>query len=219
MKNKGAQGFDENYWAKNYSEPKDMDGIGNAKNHVRYLKAFLELEQITIKSMIDFGFGLGHLSSALIKAFKPWRYHGIEPSDLAFEKGGKRIEKNEDVKLRLECLDLVSWSKKVESNSRWFDLGICTSVFQYLNEEELETVLPIMARMNRYLYLTVPTDKELDRQVSDLNFYDDFAIRRNRGFYLELMAPHFTLISSRFWESKIHFNEESTEFSDFLYRI
>ena len=47
--------FEEEYWKANYSEPKTMDGIGNSKLHVKYLKSFLELELIDISSIIDFG--------------------------------------------------------------------------------------------------------------------------------------------------------------------
>jgi len=47
--------FDKTYWDKNYSEPMSMDGIGNAKDHVRYLKAFLEVEHVDVSSIIDLG--------------------------------------------------------------------------------------------------------------------------------------------------------------------
>ena len=216
---KGADGFDQSYWDKNYAEPKEMDGIGNAKNHANYLKSYFELEGVEINSVIDLGFGLGHLSAAVIRKFKPWRFHGLEPSEPAYKKGGARISKLPYSKLKLDCTDLLTWAKKQPTDARYFDLGICTSVFQYLTDQEIKVSLPIMARMFRYLYLTVPTDIELNKQIEDLNFYDDLAIRRSRTEYLKLLAPHFTLVSSRIWESKNHFNEDNTELSDLLYRI
>lgn len=219
MKEKGAEGFDQSYWDKNYAVPKEMDGIGNAKQHARYLKAYFELEQIEIQSIIDFGFGLGHLTNEVLKTFKPWRFNGIEPSAPAFEKTCKRFTKFEDIKTKLECTDILSWSKKQTAGARWFHLGICTSVWQYLSDDEISEILPVLSRMVRYLYLTVPTDKELDKQINVLDFYDNLAIRRERGRYLELMSPYFTLVSSRIWESKTHFNEENTELADLLYRI
>ena len=54
-------GFDRKYWEENYSQPFTMDGIGNAKEHAKYLKAFFELEQVDISSIADFGFGYGYL--------------------------------------------------------------------------------------------------------------------------------------------------------------
>lgn len=215
----GADGFDQSYWDKNYSEPKEMDGIGNAKFHANYLKSYFDLEMVEINSVVDLGFGLGHLSAAVIRKFKPWRFHGIEPSAPAFKKGGARISKLPYSKMKLDCLDLVRWAKAQPANARWFDLGICTSVWQYLSDEEIKVVLPILSRMVRYLYLTVPTDKELDNQINDLDFYDDLAIRRTREEYFNLIAPHFTLVSSRIWESKTLFNESNTDLSDLLYRI
>ena len=100
-----------------------------------------------------------------------------------------------------------------------FDLGLCTSVFQYLSDEELEVVLPVMAKRIRYLYFSVPTNLELKRQVSDLDFKDEYAIHRTREKYLKLLRPHFTFISSRLLESKVHFNEETTHFTDLLFRF
>ena len=53
--------FDKTYWDKNYSDPMSMDGIGNAKEHTKYLKSFFDIEQVHITTMIDLGFGYGHL--------------------------------------------------------------------------------------------------------------------------------------------------------------
>jgi len=48
--------FDKKYWDQNYSDPMSMDGIGNAKDHVNYLKAFLKIEHVDISSIIDHRF-------------------------------------------------------------------------------------------------------------------------------------------------------------------
>mgnify|MGYP003145306094 CR=1 FL=1 len=216
---KGKEGFSKKYWEKNYSSPNDMDGIGNAKLHAKYLASFFELEQVEIKSIVDLGFGLGFLSQAVLKKFKPWRFNGIEPSEHAFEKGSRRIRKVDETKIKLECLSLDKWAKAQASGARWFDLCLCTSVWQYLSDDELLQVVPTLSRMCRYLYLTVPTDLELDKQINELDFFDEAAIRRPRQFYLDLLKPHFTLVSSRIWESKVHFNEENTQLSELIYRI
>ena len=76
-----------------------------------------------------------------------------------------------------------------------------------------------MSRLTRYLDLTVPTDVELDKQINELKFYDEYAIRRSKEFYFDLINSHFTLISSRLWESKLHFDDASTQISDLLYRV
>lgn len=212
--------FDKTYWDKNYSDPMSMDGIGNAKDHVRYLKAFLEVEHVDISSIVDLGFGYGHLFREMLKAFIPHRAIGIEPSPYAFKK--VKLDKlrpvaSTDLKLFEE--DLLTWCRTDRKKNNQFDLGICTSVFQYLTDKELKEALPILSKRIKFLYLTVPTNVELGRQVSELEFKDDYAIHRSRKRYQKLIQPHFTFISSRVLESKFYYNEETTPFTDLLFRF
>lgn len=218
----GESGFSQDYWDKNYDEPEEMDGIVNAEQHARYLKSFFDVDFVDISSIIDFGFGLGHLFEKIVHEFNPYRVWGIEPSEFAFQEGHKRkLKVVPSTKVTLKQWSLTKWAEKKgdpTKKHKWFDLGICTSVFQYLSEEELNEVLPVMARMVKYLYLSVPTDYELERQVSDLEFKDEYAIRRSKEFYRQILAPHFTLIGNRILESKVHFNEDNTFFTDYLFR-
>ncbi|MEH0861029.1 MULTISPECIES: class I SAM-dependent methyltransferase [Halobacteriovorax] len=220
MKELGAKGFSKDYWDVNYEDADDMDGIGNAKEHVGYIKYLFGMEYIDISSIIDLGFGLGHLFEALLDEFKPYKAHGIEPSEHAYNIVKKRdINKIPSTKFKLEKTDLVSWCERNKDKKKSFDLAVCTSVFQYLTDEELEYCLPILANRAKYLYLTVPTDKELDRQIEDLEFKDEYAIRRSRTKYQKMLKPHFTFISSRLLESKVYFDETNTNFTDLLYRF
>lgn len=221
MKDKrGADGFAENYWKENYAEAETMDGIGNVNSHVAYLKNFFGLEFIDISSVIDFGFGLGHLFEAVMKEFIPYRAYGIEPSRYAFEQVKKRgISPAESTRLTLKPVDLKSWAESQRPKGRWYDLGICTSVFQYLSKEEMEFVLPVMAQKVKYLYFSVPTDKELKRQVEELEFCDRYAYKRSKTTYQRLIKRHFTFVSARVLESKFHFDEDSTALTDLLFRF
>lgn len=215
----GASGFSDKYWEVNYESPDEMDGIGNVDQHVGYIKNLFGLEFIDINSVIDLGFGLGHLFEAILKEFIPYKAYGIEPSDYAFLAVKKReISPAESTKFKLEQIDIVSWCKR-ETNIKRIDLGICTSVLQYLSDEEIEFCLPIIAKRVKYLYLTVPTDKELDRQIEDLEFKDEYAIRRSRAKYQRMIKKHFTVVSSRLLESKELFDEDTTAFTDLLFRF
>jgi hypothetical protein len=224
-KNKlGATGFDKDYWDVNYKDAEEMDNIVNAKEHALYLKAILDLEYVDVSSVIDLGFGLGILFKEVLNTFKPYRAHGIEPSSHPFDLVSKKKLTNiESTKLSLDKIDLVTWAKKesakASSRQKTFDLGICTSVFQYLSDDEIEFVLPVMAKRIRYLYFSVPTNLELIRQVEDLEFKDEYAIHRTREKYLKLLRPHFTFVSSRLLESRLHFTEENTNFTDLLFRF
>lgn len=212
--------FDKSYWDKNYSDPMSMDGIGNAREHTNYLKAFLAVEHVQITSIIDLGFGYGHLFRQMLKAFIPYRAVGIEPSPHAFNKvRPDKLRPAESTQLKLYQEDLLTWCRTERKLEKNFDLGICTSVFQYLTDKELKEALPVLAKRVRYLYLTVPTDVELGRQVSELDFKDEYAIHRTRDQYKKLISPHFTFISSRVLESKCFFDEESTAFTDLLFRF
>lgn len=212
-------GFSKEYWDQNYSQPKTMDGIGNASEHAKYIKAFFELEQVDVSSIADFGFGYGYLFQKVMKIFIPYKALGIEPSKHAFDKArARKLKPVESTKLKLQNIDLVGWCQEKDSKKNNFDLGICTSVLQYLEDEELKLVVETLSRRVKYLYLTVPTDKELDRQIEDLDFDDKYALRRSSKFYKSIIGPHFTNISSRIWESKFYFNEETTLFTDLLYR-
>jgi len=219
-KEPGALGFKKDYWDENYSKPSEMDGIANAKEHVEYMDLVFRLDFIDISSVIDFGFGTGHLFKQTLKKFIPYRSHGIEPSKFIFDKADlEKFRPCSSAKVKLENIDLCRWAQKQKENSKTFDLGICTSVLQYLSDEELKICLPVMAQKVKYLYLSVPTDKELDRQVDDLEFHDKYALRRSRAYYQKILKPHFTFISSRILESKVHFDESSTSFTDLLYRF
>lgn len=219
-KEAGAKGFSKQYWDENYSEPEEMDCIANAKEHVEYMDLVFRLDFIDISSVIDFGFGTGDLFKKALKHFIPYRSQGIEPSKYIFDKLDiEKIRPCASAKVDLDNIDLQSWAKKQKTKTKSFDLGICTSVLQYLSEEELDYCLPIMAQKVKYLYLSVPTDKELVRQIDDLEFHDTYAKKRTRAFYQRKLKPHFTFISSRILESKVHFDENSTSFTDLLYRF
>lgn len=210
--------FDKTYWDKNYSDPMSMDGVGNAKEHVKYLSSFFAIEHVDISSVVDLGFGYGYLFREMLRNFKPHTAVGIEPSPYVFQKAKPdRIRPVASTDLKLYQEDLVTWCNTKRPHNK-FDLGICTSVFQYLSDKELKSVLPILAERVKYLYLTVPTDIELKRQVEELDFKDEYAIHRTREKYQKLIRPYFTFVSSRVLESKHYFDEETTAFTDLLYR-
>ncbi|MFW5887195.1 MAG: hypothetical protein ACOCUH_00170 [Bacteriovoracia bacterium] len=220
IKGAGAKGFKENYWNHNYSNPNLMDGVMNTAQHVNYLKATFGLEYIDISTVVDLGFGLGYLLEAILKEFIPHTAEGIEPSAYAFEKIGQRdIPPVNSMEVSLRQMDLVSWCKQKKNVCEVFDLGICTSVLQYLTEEEIEFVLPVLAQRIKYLYLSVPTDKELKRQIEEFELNDTFAFKRSRSFYQKVMKKHFTVVSCCLLESKVHFNEQDSSFTNLVFRF
>lgn len=146
----------------------------------------------------------------------------IEPSKFAFEKAREKIEKSSvKGRVKVQNLSIQKYfaSEVKKKNFKPFDLGICTSVFQYLSDDELEKVLQEMSRSVKYLYMTAPTNKELDYQINELNFKDEYAIRRSRTKYQKLISKNFTVVSNRLLESKFFFDESNTPFTEYIYRF
>lgn len=225
----GASGFTRQYWTENYDAPETMDGIYNATRQAAALKAQFDAEYVEIGSLIDFGFGLGHLFRAMIDAFVPHTVVGIEPSPHAFDHVQRRsLSRVSTTEITLLPTDLYTWchygaskgvSKGASKNDEPFDLGICTSVFQYLSDSELAAVMPLLARRVQYLYLTVPTDEELEYQCRELDLDDRYAFSRTREEYRDLLRAHFAIISNRLLESKVYFDTETSSFNDLLFRF
>lgn len=211
-------GFTEDYWKANYSEPETMDGIANKKEHVTYIKSLFALEEIAIGNVIDLGCGLGHMLLEINKRFSLERIEGIEPSGFAFQETKKKIKGDPRCKkIVIKNIGLSQWCK--ESCNLIYDLTICMSVFQYLADQEIRKIIPVLAKRTKYLYLTVPTHKELFIQEHDEEFKDEYAIKRSKKTYLDLIRPHFKVVGSRVLESKYHFDDKTSFFTNLLYRF
>ena len=215
----GAAGFTLAYWEENYAEPETMDGIYNAQGRSLALKALFDSEYIEIGTLIDFGFGLGALFQEMINAFQPHTVVGLEPSAYAFNRLQRvQLTDVETMEIQLYRTDILQWCQQ-DTQPAEFDLGICTSVFQYLSDPEIQAILPVLAQRIRYLYFSVPTDLELRFQSEELNFHDPYAISRSKETYLSMIQEHFTIVSNRVLESKAHFDAASSNFTDFFYRF
>lgn len=195
-----------------------MDGIYNARAHARYLKALFELEELApVKNMVDLGVGLGFLTLEMAKAFSPKKIVAIEPSEHAFKRAQKNLQTLKE--LTLKKMTIEEWCVAEKKNKTVYELGICSSVFQYLPSDSIKKVLPILSKKIKYLYLTVPTDLEQKMMKKDLDFVDSWAYTRSAEDYLEMLAPHFAVVSSRLLESKAFYSESTTPFTNLLYRF
>lgn len=214
----GARGFDETYWSTNYAEPHRMDGIGNAEAHARFLKASFDVVLEEPSSVVDLGFGLGHLFEAVLHAFQPYKAVGIDASPVAHAAVARRVVPPARTKLSWEQVDLATWCARPDHPKRRFDLGVCTSVLQYLSDDEVEAVVPVLAQRVKWLYLTVPTSTELVWQRTREDFVDAWAHDRPRAFYRDAIAPHFVGVGARLLESRVLVDEADSPFTDHLYR-
>lgn len=220
LRGEGARGFPKEYWDHNYAEPQTMDGIFNAKVMAAYIKAVFRSEYIPVERLLGVGVGLGHLFQETMSLFGPHESLGLEPSAHAFHQARRRLRAPEGGTLELLPLDLATWC---EDEGAWdrepYDLGLCSSVFQYLTDPELEQVIPTLARRCKFLFFSVTTDQELAHQAKHLGLDDHYAFSRTKEEYLEWLGPSFTIVSRRILESKVHFDDRNTSFSDDLFRF
>lgn len=207
-----------------------MDGIANAVEHARYAKSFFEVEDVPIRSIIDIGVGLGVQFREMLALFSPDRALGIDVSELALAKAGAlQLDPYGRIEVELRQQGIEAWCAEAaaavvaedeeDMEAASFDLGVCMSVVQYIPDEVLARCLPVLAERLQYLYLTVPTAVEFERQAEALDFRDPYAIHRTQAELLALFAPHFTVISSRILESKVHFDARTTNLTDLLFRF
>ncbi len=188
-----------------------IDGIDNAKEHARYLKSILELGEVFVESIGDFGFGKGILLREIVKEFKPKRIIAIDPSKEANDKLKKeKWLQNCTHKIQQTTLENLDESKIIKP----LDLGICNSIFQYISNQDVPLAFAKLARLCKYVYFSVPTKIDYNYMKKELDFIDPYANVRNKKFYLKNIAPHFTIVSLNLLESKIHTKE-----SGFLYEF
>lgn len=213
----GAEGFNLEYWLNNYQDPEQMDCYGNASAHAAYIKSTFDVVYQPIESVVDLGFGLGKLFEEVLVALKPYKALGIDPSPYAHKASTDRLRAVHE-QVRLETTDLRAWCERPEQSKTRFDLGLCTSVLQYVSAEDLDRVVPVLARRVKYLYLTVPTETELVWQRKVEAFDDAYAFSRPRSWYRELFSEHFTVVGARMLESKVLVGEAKSKFTDHLFR-
>lgn len=196
-----------------YAEDEEsiIDGIDNAKEHAKYLKAVLKLGEISVTSIGDFGFGKGILLKEIANQLKPQRIIAIDPSKEANDKlkNQKWIQK---YSYQIKQTTLEQFEEK--NISLPLDIGICNSVFQYIASKNISTAFEKLARLCRYVYFSVPTKVDYAYMQKELDFIDPYSNIRNKNFYLKSMSSHFTIVSLNLLESKLYAKE-----SGFLYEF
>jgi trans-aconitate methyltransferase len=196
--------LDETYWDEMYGDTYNVDGLFNAKEHAKYAASIFQLMDTKVQSLGDFGFGKGALFKEFTKVFKPARVIGVEPSPERVEeiRGQAWIEKTH---IQIHNTSLQEFNPPYLSYAP-LDLGICNSVFQYIPDKDLKSIVKKLASFCRFLYFTVPTDKDYKRMKKDIAFVDPYAFSRSVQFYRKLLSPYFHFVSFNLLESKTKIN-------------
>ncbi len=204
--------FEKTYFDQIYDEESCIDGDYNARDHAKYLKAQLDLQNIEIDSLIDLGFGKGALLYQTQKLLKPSKIDGIDISYFAYERL-KAKSWAQSWNLQNTAIEDYKWGNRI------WDLAICNSVLQYIKEKGLETSIEQMAKHVKYVYLHVPSQEDYKKLQQKVDFVDPFAFLRPNAYYHSVFSRHFVFVSWGILESKYFQSYQNSKFFDSLYRF
>jgi hypothetical protein len=141
--------------------------------------------RIPIRSVLDVGAGKAYWRDWLTVAHPNTRYHGIDASEYACRRYGH------------ERADIASWRPRCK-----YDLVVCQSVLQYLDDSSAARAIDTLAVACRgLLVFEAPTvadrDTVIDPLGSDLGVY-----WRTGGWYRKRLTAGFTEIGGGMWLSR-----------------
>ncbi|MEA3183975.1 MAG: hypothetical protein QOJ74_452 [Ilumatobacteraceae bacterium] len=175
--------FDAAYYRRFYGRGRvhDRQRIAQLGNGVVSLASWW---RIPVRSVLDVGAGKGFWRDWLADAHPTVRYHGLDVSEHACRRYGH------------EQADIVSWKPR-----RTYDLVVCQSVLQYLDDTDATTVVQTLSVACRgLLVLEVPTiadrDTAIDPTCTDLDVH-----WRTGTWYRKRLALGFTEVGAGLWLS------------------
>lgn len=207
----GANGqpFETSYWKEIYGTGVDVDASFNAREHAKYIKSLMDLMQIPVHSLADFGFGKAILLKETVKALDPGRIFAIDPSEEMIDSiAGQKWIRGYNLSFLHSTIQDLDPKYFVGAP---FDLGICNSVVQYIDKSELKGIFRKLHSIVRYLYFTVPTKNDYERMKKEIYFTDPYAHARSKSTYEKLVRPYFRRVAFNLLESRI---VENSQFSD-----
>lgn len=179
-----SQRFDAAYYRRFYGR----HGVHDARRIAQLATGVLALAawwRIPIRSVLDVGAGKGYWRDWLETSHPRVHYHGIDVSEHACRRYGH------------EHADVASWVPR-----RRYDLIVCQSVIQYLDDDDARRAIDTMAGVCRGLLLIeVPTVADravaIDPSGTDLDVH-----WRTGSWYRRRLAGGFSEIGCGLWLSR-----------------
>lgn len=176
--------FDADYYRRFYGR----SGVHDARRIAQLAAGVTSLAawwRIPVRSVLDVGAGPGFWRTWLAGSMPKVRYHGIDVSEHACRTHGH------------ELADLATWWPR-----RRYDLVVCQSVLQYLDDRGCARAIDALAEASRgLLVLEVPTvadrDGVIDPDGTDLDVH-----WRTGAWYRRRLAEGFTEIGAGLWLSR-----------------
>jgi hypothetical protein len=175
--------FDASYYSRYYGRRPvhDRRRIGQLATGVLGLADWW---RVPIRSVLDVGAGKGYWRDWLSASAPRVTYHGIDVSEHACRRYGH------------EHADLATWWPR-----RRYDLVLCQSVIQYLDDRRASEAIGALAAASRgLLFVEVPTiadrDHAIDPAGTDLDVH-----WRSGAWYRKRLVAGFTEIGGGLWLS------------------
>jgi SAM-dependent methyltransferase len=176
--------FDADYFRRFYDGPGKTHSaaeIGRLACGVDGLAAWLGVE---LRSVLDVGAGTGLWRTWFRKHRPGVRYRSIDVSPFACERYGHELR------------DIARWRSRER-----FDLVVCHSVLQYLDDAAAARALDNIGRMCRgLLYLEAVTRSDVP--ILDLEKSDTQMHVRSGAWYRRELGRHFFQIGAGLWGSR-----------------
>lgn len=182
----GAERFDDAYYRRFYGRAPVHDSRRIA-HLAQGVFGFAAWWRIPIRSVLDVGAGKGYWRDWLARERPGVRYHGIDVSEHACRVYGH------------EQADLATWRTR-----RRYDLVVCQSMLQYLDDRTARTAIDTLADSCRgLLYLEVPTTSDRDGVIDPAG--TDLDVHWRAGaWYRSRLDLRFTEIGGGLWVSHDH---------------
>lgn len=179
-----SERFDAAYYSRFYGRRPvhDLRRIAHLASGVMGLAAWW---RIPVRSVLDVGAGKGYWRDWLATAHPRVTYHGMDVSEHACRRYGH------------ERADLAVWQP-----GRHYDLVVCQSVLQYLDDAHATRAIGTLAEASRgLLCLEVPTTDDrlhsIDPTATDLDVH-----WRTGGWYRKRLIAGFREIGAGLWLSR-----------------
>lgn len=173
--------FDATYYRRFYGKNGAHDGsrIGHLAAGVHNMAAWWGVD---IRSVFDVGAGMGMWRDWYAENHPQVKVRSVDVSEHACRTWGH------------ENLDIAEWSPDAE-----YDLVVCHSVLQYLDNDDVVRAIDNLGSATRHLmYLELPTkwdfENIVDPQGTDLQVHFRSAV-----WYRKHLSRHFTQIGAGLW--------------------
>ena len=177
----GTERFDDSYYRRFYGAggAHDRESIHHLATAVHHMAAWWG---VTVRSVLDVGAGMGFWRDWYTEHHPDVTVRSIDVSEHACATWGH------------ERRDIADWRPR-----RRFDLVVCHSVLQYLDDHRVVAAIDHLAAGTRHvLYLELPTRHDL-RHVVDASSTDLEVHQRSGAWYRRHLELHFRQVGAGLW--------------------